>query len=33
VRKWKGEIVAEIGAAQGRGRIDTGSGNVRIDRR
>lgn len=32
VRKWKGEIVAEIGAAEGRGRIDTGSGDVRVGR-
>ncbi len=32
VRKWKGEVVAEIGAADGQGLIDTGSGDVTIRR-
>lgn len=32
IRKWKGEIVAEIGAAEGTGLIDTGSGDVTVRR-
>jgi hypothetical protein len=30
VRKWKGDFVADVGAATGRAVIDTGSGDVRI---
>jgi len=32
VRKWKGEVVAEIGSAEGQGVIDTGSGDVTLRR-
>lgn len=30
VRKWKGDFVADVGAATGRAVIDTGSGDIRI---
>lgn len=30
VRKWKGDFVADVGAATGRAVVDTGSGDVRI---
>ena len=30
VRQWKGDFVADVGAAEGSAVVDTGSGDVRI---
>jgi hypothetical protein len=33
VRRTKGEFLADLGHAEGNGRIDTGSGDVRVTSR